>query len=359
MTASPIRRNCPGQLRSSSPDTPPISGRSHLWRQRFPDGSPEQITFGPTEEEGVTVAPDGHSLITALGIRRSSIWLHSTSGERAIVAEGFARAPRLSTDGRRVFFVLRPAAASDSSELRAIDLGTGAVRTLVAGVSVVDYDISSDESEVAFTSRDAGEPSVWIAPLDRRSPPRRIASGADQVSFGPAGELIVRSIESPANVLLRISTDGGRRQAIDAPAVHEKGEVSPDGRWVIVYSPGSGTTEPVATFAVPIEGGPARRICMPYCDVGWSADGRFFNIGVDLDLATGAPAQTLVIPLAVASSVPELPGVHAIFEYASLAKQPGVRTLVHGGASIGAEPTTYAFTKAEFRTNLVQIQLPW
>jgi Tol biopolymer transport system component len=335
-----------------------VGGRSHLWRQPFPDGSPEQITFGPTEEEGVTVAPDGRSLITALGIRRSSIWLHSASGERAIVAEGFARAPRLSRDGRRVFFLLRPAAASDSSELRAIDLETGTARTLVAGVAVIDYDISDDESEVAFTSRDAGEPNVWIAPLDRRSPPRQIVSGADQVSFGPAGDLIVRSIGAPANALLRISKDGARRQPIDAPAVHEKGEVSPDGRWVIVYSPGSSTTEPVATFAVPIEGGPARRICMPYCDVGWSADGRFFNIGVDLDLATGAPAQTLVIPLAVASSVPELPGVHAIFEYASLAKQPGVRTLVHGGASIGAEPTTYAFTKAEFRTNLVQIQLP-
>ena len=94
--------------------------------------------------------------------------------------------------------------------------------------------------------------------------------------------------------------------------MHEKGEVSPDGRWVIVHSPGSSATEPVETFVVPVEGGPPRRICLPYCDVGWSADGRFFNIGVDLDLATGAPGQTLVIPLAEASSVPELPGVHAI-----------------------------------------------
>jgi hypothetical protein len=158
------------------------------------------------------------------------------------------------------------------------------------------------------------------------------------VSFGAAGELIIRSIEAPANTVLRITTDGARRQPIDAPAVHEKGEVSPDGRWVIVYSPGSSETEPVATFAVPVAGGPARRICLPYCDVGWSADGRFFNIGVDLDLATGAPGQTLVIPLAEASSVPELPGVHAIFEYASLAKQAGVRTLLHGGAMIGSDP---------------------
>ena len=30
-----------------------VGGTSHLWRQRFPDGAPEQITFGPLEEEGI------------------------------------------------------------------------------------------------------------------------------------------------------------------------------------------------------------------------------------------------------------------------------------------------------------------
>ena len=33
-----------------------VDGNHHLWRQRFPDGQPEQITSGPTEEEGVAVA---------------------------------------------------------------------------------------------------------------------------------------------------------------------------------------------------------------------------------------------------------------------------------------------------------------
>jgi len=84
-----------------------VGGRSHLWRQRFPDGPVEQITTGPTEEEGVAVAQDGRSLVTALGMRRSSIWLHDTNGERAIVADGFAKLPRLSRDGTHVFFLLR------------------------------------------------------------------------------------------------------------------------------------------------------------------------------------------------------------------------------------------------------------
>ncbi|HSR08681.1 MAG TPA: hypothetical protein VLM42_16130 [Bryobacteraceae bacterium] len=29
-----------------------VSGARHLWRQRFPDGAAEQITFGPAEEPG-------------------------------------------------------------------------------------------------------------------------------------------------------------------------------------------------------------------------------------------------------------------------------------------------------------------
>jgi hypothetical protein len=93
--------------------------------------------------------------------------------------------------------------------------------------------------------------------------------------------------------------------------------------------------------------------------VSWSADGRYFTVGVDLDLATGAPSRTLVVPLAEPSSLPALPtpGVHAIFQYTALAKRPGVRALQHGGVSIGSDPTTYVFTKAEFHTNLFQIPL--
>jgi len=336
-----------------------VGGRAHLWRQPFPDGVPEQITTGPTEEEGVAVAPDGRSLITALGIRRSSIWIHDAGGERAVVAEGYATLPRLSRDGTRVFFLLRSAAESDIFELRALTLATGAAQTLVPGVSIVDYDISPDESEVAFTTRERGDSQIWMAPLDRRTQPRRIASGADQVSFGAADELIIRSIEASGNRVLRISKDGARREEIDGPPVHDKRQVSPDGRWVIVYSPGSGTNEPVATFAVPVAGGAARRVCIPYCDVGWSLDGRHFTVGVNLDLATGAPSRTLVVPLAEASSLPDLaePGVHAIFEYAALANRPGVRTLQHGDVSIGSDPATYVFTKTDFHTNLFRIPL--
>jgi Tol biopolymer transport system component len=65
-----------------------VEGRSHLWRQRYPNGQPEQLTFGPTEEEGLAVAHDGRSLITSMGAKGSAIWIHDTGGERALSSEG-------------------------------------------------------------------------------------------------------------------------------------------------------------------------------------------------------------------------------------------------------------------------------
>jgi hypothetical protein len=61
-----------------------VGEASHLWRQRFPDGQPEQITFGPGEEYGVSVASDGASLVTAVGQQRSAIWIHDDKGERQV-----------------------------------------------------------------------------------------------------------------------------------------------------------------------------------------------------------------------------------------------------------------------------------
>src|SRR5204863_70991 len=72
----------------------------------FPDGTPEQITSGPTEEEGVSVAPDGRSLVSSVGTRRSTIWIHAGTQERPISSEGYALSPQLSHDGARVFYLV-------------------------------------------------------------------------------------------------------------------------------------------------------------------------------------------------------------------------------------------------------------
>src|SRR5579859_6472366 len=62
-------------------------GGIHIWRQRFPDGLPEQVTSGPTEQEGIAMAPDGRSLITAVALSNTALWIHDRKGERQVSLE--------------------------------------------------------------------------------------------------------------------------------------------------------------------------------------------------------------------------------------------------------------------------------
>ena len=89
-----------------------IDEKSHLWRQRFPNGKPEQLTFGPTEEDGIAVAPDG-SIITSVGTQQSAIWIHDASGERPLSSEGrvdrveYTARPSYSSDAQRLYYLRR------------------------------------------------------------------------------------------------------------------------------------------------------------------------------------------------------------------------------------------------------------
>ena len=136
-----------------------VGGASHLWRQRFPDGAPEQITFGPFEEEGIAVAPDGRSLVTSIGMRRSAVWIHDAAGERAIVSEGYASAPRLSRDGTRVFYLF---------------LGTGGWRQGAGCPPLLTCDRSTWRRERAtLCCRASPSPRTRFRATRRRWPSRR------------------------------------------------------------------------------------------------------------------------------------------------------------------------------------------
>ena len=185
-----------------------VGGSSHLWRQEFPDGAPEQITFGPTEAEGIALAPDGRSLVTSIGMRRSAIWIHDAAGERALSSEGYGGEPRLSQDGTRVFYLVArdwklssAGWTAASSELRVGGSRLWENRQCAAGRIRARLR--------CFSRREGSRPSplwkrmelsqIWLAWLDRRTPPRLIARGGDQVSFGSGGDLIFRSLDEATN----------------------------------------------------------------------------------------------------------------------------------------------------------------
>src|SRR5262249_25107948 len=151
-----------------------VNGDSHLWRQRFPDGAPEQLTFGTNQERGVVAEPGGRSLITSVGATQSVVWYHDEKGDRAVSVEGYAYRPLVAPDGERVFYLIRSAAKGSFyvGELWAADLITGRNERVLPEFLVRSYHVSRDGRFVVFDAFDQSDRSrVWVAPLDRSRAP--------------------------------------------------------------------------------------------------------------------------------------------------------------------------------------------
>src|SRR4029450_7391590 len=154
--------------------------------------------------------------------------MHHDAGDRQITAEGSARLPVISRDGKRVFYLRGP-------DLMQVDLASGKSAELLPGWPIgFGFDVSPDGTEVAFNSGRTGEQVIWLASLDRRFPPREVTRGGNQVSFGANGVLIFRQLEKNANYLYRINKDGSGRERVMNTPILNKNAVSPDGAWVIV-----------------------------------------------------------------------------------------------------------------------------
>ena len=179
-------------------------GANHIWRQRFPDGKPEQMTAGPTEEEGIAMAPDGRSFVTAVSLQGASLWLHDTSGDRQISLEGNAATPAFTPDGSKLLYRLvreQPnefAYYRDLGEVKVADLKSGRSESLVRGFGVLNFDLSPDGLGVAVMEAPdkTGRARLWLAPLDHSAPLRQIPNvEGEQPHFGPAGEILFRHNE--------------------------------------------------------------------------------------------------------------------------------------------------------------------
>jgi hypothetical protein len=327
-----------------------VNDTPRLWRQKYPDGLPEQMTSGPTDEVGLAVAPDGRSIVTAVGQQRSAVWIHDARGDRQVTTEGVAFAPQLSEDGQRLYYLLRPNALDAFTELRSLELSSGKTDRLLPDLSVTQYVVSRNEREVAFTTiTPAGAREVWLAALDRSSPPHRLVQSADEVSFGPDNDLIFRSLEDKVNFLTRIGKDGGgRRRVMETPILNKFG-VAPNGAWAAVLAPGQGDAATFVTLAVPLGGGAPVPVCNG-CTVQWSPDGRRLYVGTEgaaspsslvlpID-ATQAPPRTLMTMLAAADKGDRPPGTEVI-ERLQIAPGPN--------------PSVYAFTRRDVQRNLFRI----
>ena len=343
-------------------------GAFHTWRQRFPDSQPEQITSGPTEEEGIAMASDGHSFVTAVGLRQSSVWLHDSSGERQVSLEGYSYDPKFTPDGKRLCYRILKGAMpmSDPSEMRIVDLDSGRNEAFLAGFAVVGfprwaYDISPDGQQVVVEALDReGKHRLWVAPLDRRSPPRQIPNvQGDEPEFGPGGEIFFRAIEGSSAFAYRVRPDGtGLRKVVEQQVAMLDG-FSPDRQWVAVKLPG---TEGSSYEALPLRGGSP----LPIFGKGklpaggdfymwWSPDGRLFFISVPTT-ASLTSGRTYAIPLSSGRAFPQIPAGGFRSE-AEITKLPGTRVIDTYDVALGPMPGVYAFTRVTVQRNLYRIPL--
>src|SRR5205085_8993345 len=169
-------------------------GGAHTWRQRFPDGKPEQVTFGATEEEGIHFAPDGRSCVTSIGTSQSTVWVHDSRGDRQMTSEGYAFLPSVSPDGKQLYYLVNGGGARHfaTGGLWVADLESGQRQRLLPDFQIQHYTISSDGQRVVFTaSDDAGRSPVWLAALNGGSAPQRLSTMDSSVTyFGAPGEVV-------------------------------------------------------------------------------------------------------------------------------------------------------------------------
>lgn len=342
-----------------------INGARHLWRQAYPYGNPEQITNGPTEEEGVVVESGGRSVLTALGKRESSIGLHEANRDRGLVNEGEILGwrqgedspPCFSPDGNSIYYLFRQKQGT-LPELWRVETGSARSEAVFPGIRMKDYDLSPDGKEIFYSEiSPSGTNELRIASLDGSSPPVPIpVSGAWLPHFGPGGKLLVVRREGHSNYLEAMNRDGsGLHRAIAHPIVDSL-YFSPSRDWVVTIVAPPGNSQ-LFIGAFPLNGGPPREMCSEApCFPAWSPDGKWLLLYVGKGSEADA-ARTLAIPLAPGKTLPDLPagGIRPNTEPKAF---PGSFFVNHVGFIEGSNPFRYAYLDSRDHRNIYRISLP-
>jgi serine/threonine protein kinase/Tol biopolymer transport system component len=348
------------------------TGAFHLWRQPFPNGTPEQLTFGATEEEGIAPDPDGRSVLTSVGTRHQSIWIRDERGEREVSREGYAFVPTgpeggtsqpLPGDGRSVFYLVRQGAVRFSGhreragELWATDVETGRARAILPGRQVIGYDISRDGTQVAFAALDQGGSShVWLARLDGSDTPRRLTEVvADSPRFDAADNIFCRGYENGTRFVYRLREGHAPEKAIQQPVLFFE-TTSPAGDWLIAkVQPAEGADGNHVSVAFPTAGGSPVRLCDNSCNVDWTPNGKSLVIRLGV-LSSAPPTKTFVVALESGTTLPPWParGIRSREDLSGLR----VTRELDGWVYPSDTGSAHVFTRNTTQRNIHRIPLP-
>ena len=342
--------------------------RPHIWRVKFPDGAPEQITSGPSGESGIAIAPDGKSVITSVGNVQGTVWLHDDKGDHQISSEGYAYSPYiqgtrltyLEEDRKNVAVAGKPA-QNPEIKLISVDLRTGVREQLFSGPDVGDYCIPTDGRELIFAARDHNDRvHLWSVPLDHSFAPRRITSEEDDdrnIMCLDNGDVAFTRKENELRGLYRMKPDGsGMQRFFPAPIVDVAAMDMDGSTMAAIVKTGAGSATRVMIYN--LHDGAAKQLC-DSCSPMWSPDDKELYISF-AQVTKGDSkerGQTYVLPWSLNLKALPPKGTRTEADVAKIAAVvPEART-VHEFAP-GPSRNLYAFSRRTIQRNLYRIPLP-
>jgi Tol biopolymer transport system component len=335
----------------------------HIWRQRFPDGKPEQVTSGASEEQGLSFDPDGRSFVTSVGASQSTLWVHDSKGDRQITSEGFAFLPSFSGDGKTLYYLRRSRASRRfvSGELWSANLETLQTRRLLPDYLTEHYDVSLDGKRVVFLSVDeAGHSQLSLAPLDGSSPPRPLASKeyADRALIDPNGGVLFTGGEGGVYYLYHVKDNGTELQKLLPGPVSFLYSISPDGKAVAVWVGSDvyldaydGSSQTLLCKGCATAGEENRGVTPAL--LSWSSDQKFLYVHAS------RARQTYSVPLRSGQLLPaSLPDGFLVRSGKDMEKIPGAKAIPEPLAFGGADPSIYAYPRVTTHRNIYRIPVP-
>jgi hypothetical protein len=234
---------------------------------------------------------------------------------------------------------------------------SGKSEAVFPGVAMTAYDVSPDGKQVVYAAaRGTGSTELWLAPIDRSSPARRVgASLGTRPHFGPRGQILFQATEGNFSYLEQMNPDGSGLSKVVSYPINTIQSISPGRRWIIARVPVLERTG-VVTKAIPLDGGAPRTICPGYCVPAWSSTGRFLVVPVEAPSRT-SPGRSLAIPVGHSEGLPPLPS-EGIEPLANAGVVRGAQSIARGDLVPGRDPAHFAYVNTIVHRNLYRISLP-